>query len=331
MEIPRSLVILREACAENGIAFQIVDEFTGFIARLSKGRESRLVGAAGIGVFPLNRAGPFAIARDKAFTHYVLEQAGFRTPPGGHFFLKAPGLYRLPPGRERADAFAFAQKLSDAFAKPLVAKPNGGKGAKLVTMVRSSAALDAALDSISEVDGIALVQAFIDEPEFRLFLIDGEIAFAYRKSRPAIEGDGKTSIGALSEALIQSDAKCEYLQMQLERSGLSRDSVLEKGRSLQIDFVANIAAGGRFAGFVEANAALRAWAARVARTVGLRVTGLDVFSKSQLEDPTDITVTDVNGSPNLATLYDLGDRALVMGVWRQILEKTFSPTWPEGF
>ena len=331
MEIPRSLQILKEACERNAVAFEIVDEFSGFIARLSKNGESRLVGAAWFGVYPLNRAAPFAIARDKAFTHHVLESAGFRTPPGGHFFLSPREDWNRPPGRDRTDALRFAEKLSDKFARPLVVKPNSGKGARHVTLVSSRQSLEAAFDAIVKTDAIVLVQSLIEAPEYRLFLVDGEIVFAYGKARPAIECDGESTIAALLRARESGAYNQTFLDFQLGAAGLSLQSVLAKGRRLETDFVANLAAGGSFTGFIDPHPALRAWAARAARAVSLRVTGLDVFSSSGLADPSDIVVTDVNGFPNLSTLYDLGHKVLVMDVWRLILEKTFEEGWPKGF
>ena len=334
-EIPKSLSILRNACARDGVAFVIVDGFSGFVARLTKGARSCLVGAAGIGVYPINRAAPFAIARDKAFTHYVLRQAGFGAPVGEHFFLRPPGRYDRPPGRERSDALHYATKLSDGFARPLVAKPNGGKGAKLVAFVRDEGGLDAALDRIGEVDEIGLVQAFIDAPEYRLFLVDGEIAFAYAKSRATIRGDGTTAIHGLCNALAQAPhdplADSHFFRSQLETRGLTLDSVLAAGKEIPTSFVSNISAGGRFAGFFEPTSDLKFWARKLARAVSLRVTGIDVFSPSRLANLDDIVVLDVNGSPNLGTLFDLGHHDLVFEVWRTILRKTFDEAWPEGF
>src|SRR5438105_188180 len=111
MEIPKSLAILRTACDENNIAFRLEDEFSGFVARLTKNGKNYLAGAAGIGIYPINRSAPFAIARDKGFTHYILAKAGFRIPEGEHFFLNPQGDYVRPPGRERADAIRFAARL----------------------------------------------------------------------------------------------------------------------------------------------------------------------------------------------------------------------------
>ena len=334
-DIPRSLAILREACEREGIVFDVVDDFTGFVARLTKERKSYLIGAAGIGVYPINRAAPFAIARDKAFTHYVLRQNRIRVPDGEHFFLRAPEGFLLPEGRERSDAIRYARRLSDNFVVPLVVKPNSGKGARFVSYVTSEHDLNVNLDVIASTDNIALVQSFIDAPEYRLFLIDGEVAFAYRKSRPALRGDGRSTIRTLlAKTPAQSlgaPTVSNYLSEQLARRTLSLDSVLPADSELTVDFVANLSAGGRFAGFIEPPPDVRAWAHALASTVSLRVTGVDLFSPSHLKDVDDIVVTDVNGSPNLGTLYDLDHRDLVFGVWQTILRKTFDEPWPEGF
>ncbi len=95
--------------------------------------------------------------------------------------------------------------------------------------------------------------------------------------------------------------------------------------------MSNISAGGQFTGFIEPSEPLRVWARGIARTIGLRVTGIDAFSHSALRDPADIIVTDVNGSPNLGTLHDMGHTKIVQDVWTHILHKTFDEPWPAGF
>jgi len=337
-DLPKSLSILEEACVREGVAFAVVDTFSGFVVRLTKGGKSVLAGAAGIGVYPLNRAAPFAVARDKAFTHYVLSGAGFAVPQGEHFFLNPPDRYVRPPGRERSDALAYAARLSRAYELPLVVKPNSGKGARLVTFVQNEPELIVALEEIAQIDDLALIQAFVDAPEFRLFLIDGEIAFAYRKVRSEIVGDGESTVRDLCARLASERPEpfaslptSSYLRSQLKAHGLTWDTVLGRNVRLAVDFVSNISASGRFDGFLTPSDALRAWASRLATTVSLRVTGVDIFSPSRFSETDDIIVTDVNGSPNLGSLYDLGHKDLVFDVWSSILKKTFDDPWPEGF
>ena len=191
-------------------------------------------------------------------------------PEGGHFFLNPLGDYVRPPGREREDAARFANRLSDHHRLPLVVKPNSGKGAKLVTFVRSQEELAAALDAIAAIDDVALIQSFIDQPEFRLFLVDGEIAFAYRKARTTIEGDGKRTIAELCKATSPAfDVKhAGFLKAEMQLRGLNENTVLPSGSTLAIDFISNISASGRFAGFLEPAQSVRDWARK--RAHGLR-------------------------------------------------------------
>jgi len=340
-ELPKTLAILREACDASGVGFEVVDTYSGFVVRLTKAGHSFPVCASKLSVYPINRATSASIARDKTWAHYVLEAGGYRVPPGDYFFLKTPRAgWERPPGRERADAFAYAARVSDNYAKPLIAKPNAGTGAHFVSFVTSETDLRHALDVITGEDEIALVQSFVDEPEFRLFLVDGEIMFIYRKTRASIMGDGLANIRELCAALASGARKpidlktlfaSPFLAWRLRSRGLTLESILPKGETLQVDAVSNISAGGQFTGFIEPSEALRDWARGVARTVGLRVTGIDAFSRSELRDPTDIIVTDVNGSPNLGTLHDMGHKKIVQDVWKHILHKTFDEPWPDGF
>jgi glutathione synthase/RimK-type ligase-like ATP-grasp enzyme len=198
--------------------------------------------------------------------------------------------------------------------------------------------LNSAFDDIAPEDDIALIQSFIDSPEYRLFLIDGEIAFAYGKSRAALRGDGQTTVRALCARILQGESPrasglltSSYFNTQLAARGLIADSILLKGFEIPVDFVANISAGGTFHGLLEPQPDLKSWARRLSASISLRVTGIDVFSPSRLENVDDIVVTDVNGSPNLGTLFEMGHRELVFGVWRTILRKTFDEPWPEDF
>ncbi|HLF24285.1 MAG TPA: hypothetical protein VI565_10225, partial [Burkholderiales bacterium] len=322
--LPKPLQILSDICAQDGIAFEVLDGYSAHVARISKGGRSFLTGAGKVNIYPLNNAAAVTIARDKAFTHYVLREAGFAAPRGAHFFLtKERGRYRRPPGREHDDALRYAAELSRGFTLPLIVKPNTGSSAKLVTYVRSEAELRAALDEIAQDDEACIVQEFIEAPEFRLFLLDGEVAFCYRKTRALLTGDGQTSVRELFARMKGKPPSDAFLRHRLEKRSLTLESVLPAGAIIEADFVANISAGGLIAGFHEADADLRVWARKLARATKLRVAGIDVFSVSELRNLDDAIVTDVNGSPNLTTLHDLGHHDLVWNIWREILAKAF--------
>ena len=114
-----------------------------------------------------------------------------------------------------------------------------------------------------------------------------------------------------------------YLAHAMSVRGLAIETILPAGERLAVSFVTNLSANGALLGFLEPGEALRAWARRLYEGFPLAVMGLDVFSASQLEDPGDIIVSDVNASPGLAQIYAHGHRDVVVRVWERILEVPF--------
>ena len=324
-DLPRSLAILASVARDLGYRIDIPDRFSGHLLRVRDPRGGACF-HSGTGVLPAFGGNDMvlgAVCRDKAFCYQLLESDGFAVPEGGHFFLTEDKRDQRPMGREVADACRFAVALSGNFERPLVVKPNSGARAQHVHLAHDAASLQRHMRAIAEHDPVCLLQAYIEAPEFRLFLVGGEVGFCYAKSRPAVVGDGVAPLAKLIER-SNKNVDRDFLDMTLCRGGRSLDSVPDAGERLELGFVANISSVGSFGGFVEVSEAVAAWARRLHRSIPLEVMGVDVFSASQLADPDDLVVIDVNGSPGLATLYDLGHRELVRDVWRTILERYFA-------
>lgn len=67
-------------------------------------------------------------------------------------------------------------------------------------------------------------------------------------------------------------------------------------------------------------APVEAWAARVANAMELRVCGIDFFVPAGLDDdPAAFTILEVNASPSLKTIWDLGAEDLVRGIWADVI------------
>ena len=325
--LPRSLAILREIALARGLEVEVVDRFSGYLLRLRAPGSNRCFysGTGPLPAFSGNDMVLGAVCRDKAFCQQLLQADGIAVPEGGHFFVSADRRDCRPAGREQSDAERFASALSDNFARPVVVKPNSGARARNVHLARDLAGLRRRMHAIAAEDTACLIQAYVDAPEFRLFLVGGEVQFCYAKSRPATEGDGRASVAELVDRARAVQAVDEdHLAGVLAMRGWRLDSVPARGERLEIGFVANISAAGSFAGFVEAPGPVRDWCRRLHHTVPLEVMGIDVFSPSRLADAGDLVVTDVNGSPALATLHDLGHEDMVRGVWGAILERYFA-------
>jgi len=322
MKHPPSLDILRAVCARRGLIFENKDPFSGYLVRVvcPRTKAAFFVGSGSVPAYPGNDAVLTAIANDKAFTYALLPQLGLRAPAGEYFFLRDEFADQRPKGRELIDAGAFfARHFESANPPPLVIKPNRLSHARSVTLARGAEEAMADLRALAAVDLIGHAQRLIDDPEFRLFIVKGEIIFAYAKGRPQIKGDGGTSIAALltkAERRVNS----RYVEVRLRSEGLTPQSILDAGRVMPVDFIANLSARGDFLGFIEPGENLRAWARRLHHALPLHVMGLDVFSASRLAEPGDLIITDINASPALVTLQALGHEAIVAEAWDRILD-----------
>lgn len=323
--LPRSLSILADVAAEAGYAIEVLDRFSGYLVGIVDPRTGRrfLSGTGPMPAFSGNDMVLGALCRDKAFCHQLLEADGFAVPEGEHFFVSPARRDCRPAGREASDAIAFARRLSGDFARPLVVKPNSGARAQHVHLATDVTSLRRHMQAITAHDPICLIQALIDAPEFRLFMVGGRVAFCYAKARPVAIADGVATVSALLDAAGEGMDR-DFVAADLRRRGLAMTSVPAAGTRLQLGFVANISNTGQFAGLVEVPPSVADWAARLHRSLPLEVMGVDVFSASGLADADDLVITDVNGSPALATLHDLGYRDLVREVWRSILARHFA-------
>jgi cyanophycin synthetase len=326
MKLPPSLEILRAVCAQRGLIFENMDPFSGYLARIVCPRTKAFffAGSGTIPAYPGNDGVLTAIANDKAFTYALLPRLGLRAPEGEYFFLRDEFSDQRPPGKELDAAARYLDRhFAQTHAPPLVIKPNRLSHARAVSLARDAAEAMADLKGIAALDLIGHVQKLIDDPEFRLFIVKGEIIFAYRKGRPQILGDGRATIAALLTRAGRA-VNPRYIAYRLSAAGLGPQSVLAEGAVLPVDFIANLSARGDFLGFVEPCEALRDWARHLHAALPLHVMGVDVFSRSALGAPEDFIVTDINASPALTTLAGLGQKAMVAAAWDRILDG-FSP------
>jgi glutathione synthase/RimK-type ligase-like ATP-grasp enzyme len=325
MFVPEEIRFVEDACRRLGLTLTNLDPFSGHLARVSDGTASFLTGAGRICAYPLNGASVADIARDKAHTAALLQQAGFKVPEGRLFFISASHRALRPPGRELADLPDYAETLG----YPLLVKPNDGSRGNLVEIVDDEAELTAYAGRAAARTGAILVQRIIDLPEYRLFLLDGEVRFAYRRLANELEGDGASVRDTLSRhnaaciaaGLSPVAEQCGWIRRQLDRLGLGLDDPLPPGTRFRPSPRGNISAGGRIAEFRQDVPPLVAtWARRLFETLPLRVCAIDLFA-SEITDPDGFVVIEVNGNPSLTGVATLRRRDVVIDLWVEICRR----------
>lgn len=320
-ELAPPLQILRKACERFGYSFRIVDKWSNRLVEVSDGRRSFLAGTDRISVYPLNSAVAVAVAQDKAHSYNRLAQCGYQIPQTGHFFVTDEHRELRPPGREIADGVRFAGQLG----YPVFVKPNRGSFARNAGPAYDEAELLTAFKQIGRKDYSVVVQPFLAFPEYRVFMLEGRVRFAYGKSRGTVTGDGTSPIASLlrraATQVTQESAQTSFIPRTLEQRGLTTDYVLAAGETLEVTPVANLAAGGRVREFHESvPETVSQWAAGIAEAMGLRLLGIDAFFPDGFEHPDTALVLDVNGNPTLTSVYQSGRQDLALETWRDIIK-----------
>jgi D-alanine-D-alanine ligase-like ATP-grasp enzyme/acylphosphatase len=182
------------------------------------------------------------LSHSKAMTRQLLQRTGLNVPEGRVF----------SPASRKA-AVAFARKLGF----PVVVKPIHGSGGKGVTAnIRDDAHFEFAwtLAVKSAPQANIIVEKHIPGSDYRLVVVGDHMVAASLRIPASIEGDGCSSIAELFRKRNAARQANPYLagkefamtpgmERNMTQLGLDRSSVLESGRRLTLDTVANTGRG----------------------------------------------------------------------------------------
>lgn len=202
-----------------GYAF-IAHDPDGYLFEIRDGARRAFFSCAAGSPYALNPAHGHAIARDKAFTNAVLEEAGLPTIPSRLFFTSSEHASLRGPGREPADAMIFAAQA----ALPLFVKPVDGARGAFAESVADSQAFERYLARVAAKHYAILVQPVIQAPELRVLVLKGAPLFWYRKKPPIAGGAANRAAGGRAASLSTdvpnalaalAAASADALQLQL--------------------------------------------------------------------------------------------------------------------
>ncbi len=331
-DIRLPITILSEVCRKNDLDFSVIDSFSKSIVKVSRGDQHFLAGLGKVGMYPLNAHYSASVAGDKAWTYQLLTRAGFIVPSGDYFFVTNDWAEFRSEGKDIESAVVFAAKLG----YPVFVKPNDASSGVLAELITDERGLRDHLQRIALKSPIALVQQYLDFPEYRLFVVDGEVQYLYRREKPKVIGDGKLSIIELIEKMNRDipiashriDAQTDYLKTQLQQQNVQLQNILPLGESLFVAAHANLASGGELLEYTESvPSQVHEFAATISNELGLRVAGIDVFIPGSLTTEISTknwTIIEVNSNPNLAGIYTHNHQEKALEIWKKIIFKFFN-------
>lgn len=166
-----------------GYGFRSLDGADGYLFEVSDGARRALFCCGAGTPYAFNNAAAAALARDKAFCAEALRLAGVSVLPGRMFFVTERWAELRSPGREPADARAFAA----AADYPLFCKPNSGSSGAFAELIESAEAFGDYMHRVSQDHYAILAQPYVAAPEYRAIVLDGRVLCSYRK-HPAKAG-----------------------------------------------------------------------------------------------------------------------------------------------
>ena len=308
---PDQTVYAAYACAEFGLSFDDIDGGTGLAFRVASPAKAVYFGAGRCSWYPQNNATAATLASDKYFTSRILEEADVATLGGDYFFLGTRHRTLRPAGHERKDAFDYFRKLNgSAFLKPLT----GSRG-DFAQAIGDEALLDRYLETVAPHYDAVLMQPITSGIEYRIFLLDDEVAYSARKFPPALEGDGRRHLRDLlvaHNALLKSRGLSAIDPATLPHAEL--DGVLPASERWDIPGRTNLSAGGRMA-FASPNLTALTTAQKAVRALGLRAAAVDLFADIG-GNPQSVAIIEVNSNPSIRLLEELQRPDLILKIWR---------------
>ncbi|MBY0563835.1 MAG: hypothetical protein K2P58_06565 [Hyphomonadaceae bacterium] len=301
-----------------GYGFTSLDGADGYCFEVRDGGGRSAIFAAGAGSpYGLNDARAAALSRDKAFCAAALHRRGVAALRGELFFTSDRWRELRSPGREPADARAYVRRARfPLFCKPIAA--SNGLFAEIIETVEE---FDDYLNRVATDHFAVLVQPYMQAPEHRVVVLNGQALFSYEKRLPQLVGDGETTIEGL--ALSLHGERCSVRLRAVDANGwrLTPQAVLGRGERAVLLGPANRSAGGSSTTVHDgAASALAEVALAAADALGLRLAAVDMFWPVS-EAP---MVIEVNSNPMFGTLEDHGRWDLIETIWRANFEAALS-------
>ena len=297
--------LLAELAREAGLTIDVEPEW-GYAGRVTApdGRATCFVGTT----LDINPAGASALVADKAFAARFISRLGFPVPKGEPFFSDPWSRF---VESERDVEWACDYAASIGF--PVVVKPNSRSAGAGVAKARDAGELREAAAAVFSLaqDRVAVVQEFVEGDDYRVLLFDGDLIAAYRRSRPAVIGDGRrTAADLLRGSAVRGVDAAQRAERTLRRAGIELDKPIAQGRRVELLDSANLSSGGTSEDVTgELAPEFAAQLARLPAALNLRLCGIDLIVPGPIDRiPEPYWILEINAAPQVTGYAAIGER-----------------------
>ncbi len=257
------LKIIQEICQELNINYSLLSE--DFVIELEYNNLKKYIYSY---KFPLNDQGISLVLDDKFAFYSILKKENIKT-------VSLKSIYK---NYSKEDLEKYLDK-----KKEVVVKPNNGTCGKDVYKIDNINTLTDKIDYLLNKNEPVIISPFYKiKNEYRLIVLNNEIKLIYGKKRPIIIGDGKLSI---LELLQEFNPTYYNKASNLQNIPYDLKLVLEKDKSLEIDFKFNLSGGSTIFKLENKNLIekLTSLALEVARKLNIKFASIDIIETEDNE------------------------------------------------
>jgi len=264
----------------------------------------------------VNSSAAVALVKDKGHTRQALERLGYSHPRGMTVLMpwwaQRMGSDLSPDGPDAWQLPAAAVEfVSLELGFPVYVKSAHGSLGRSVWRCDTEAEMLAAFEQCQRKRvRVAVVEQAVELPDYRLFVIGGEVPIAYERVPLHVVGDGERTIAELCAQVhttaadrgrfITVDVDDQRIAQRLARAGLTLHSTPPDGEVVRLLDVFNLSTGGMLRDVSdELGAGWADLAVQISADFGLACCGVDLACADITGPLGEYFVLELNGTPGL--------------------------------
>ncbi len=256
--------------------------------------------------FPLNNNASQKISADKSAVYTVLSAKGL--PCVEHKIIKHPS-FDMGYAYDKLETFLQSNPAG------IVVKDNKGSFGRDVFLVRDNKHLKTSINKIFSKNKDIAVSPYIENAnEYRLIILDGKLCVAYKKQRPFIVGDGKSTVKKLIKDTYGN------FDFELPKTDLNKKPQLNE--KFTVGWKNNLCFNStpQVVTDQKLKNKLKTLAVKVAKTLNLRFCSVDIF-----EVENSLKVLEVNSIVSMEIFSKASEENynLTKNIFKSALQKSF--------
>jgi cyanophycin synthetase len=282
--------VFARVCEDLKIPYRVVFDTHALWVSTKSGKEELMYKA----ISPLNATAYSKLSKNKRETIFTLKKAGIPVPEQIRIktFEDIELFYKIHP--------------------KLVIKPIDSSGGKGVIVLPKENELQDAYNRALIVSKKIIAEEFIPGMNYRFLVLDDKVLAVALRLPPFIIGDGKSSVRTLIEDYNLENKRRgipivklnSYTWQVVENQGFRPDGILPVGKQLYTRLTANLSQGGSIKDVTATiDESYKVLAISAAKTVHLRLAGIDVISTDLTKPGNDCRVIETNAAPGMRIHY----------------------------